>query len=62
MYRVIRNDHVLTASYSFFVSVCMCWLLVDDVEPVRRSELDYKEGEGELLRPGWLAWAAETPC
>ena len=51
MYRVIRNDHVLTASYSCFsVSVCMCWLLVDGVEPFHRSELDYKEGKA----PAWL--------
>ena len=31
------------------------------VEPFHRSELAYKERKGELFRPGWLAWAAETP-
>ena len=30
------------------------------VKPFHRSELAYKEGKGELFRPGWLAWAAET--
>ena len=30
------------------------------VEPFHHSELAYKERKGELFRPGWLAWAAET--
>ena len=31
------------------------------VEPFHHSELAYKERKGKLLRPGWLAWATETP-
>ena len=52
-----RTDLLYAGSKWQQLAAHLQWL----VEPFHCLELAYKERNGKLFQPGWLAWPAETP-